>query len=49
VTEELDSGEILAQAEVAIEPGDDAAALSERILTAEHELYPATLAKFVRR
>ena len=29
VTEELDSGEILAQAEVPIKPGDDAAALAE--------------------
>jgi phosphoribosylglycinamide formyltransferase-1 len=49
VTEKLDSGAILAQTEVAIEPGDDAAALSEKILMAEHDLYPATLAKFVRR
>jgi phosphoribosylglycinamide formyltransferase-1 len=49
VTEELDSGEILAQSTVAIEPGDDVAALSERVLMAEHELYPATLAAFVRR
>ena len=49
VTEELDSGEILAQTEVAIQPDDDVASLSERILMAEHALYPATLAAFVRR
>ena len=49
VTEDLDSGEILAQATVAIEAGDDVAALSERVLMAEHALYSATLAEFVKR
>jgi len=49
VTEELDSGEILAQTTVAIEANDDVTALSERVLLAEHALYPATLAAFVRR
>jgi phosphoribosylglycinamide formyltransferase-1 len=49
VTEEVDSGEILAQSEVAIDPDDDIAALSEKVLTAEHALYPATLAEFVKR
>jgi phosphoribosylglycinamide formyltransferase-1 len=49
VTEQVDSGEILAQSEVAIEPGDDVAALSQRVLMAEHALYPATLAEFVKR
>jgi phosphoribosylglycinamide formyltransferase-1 len=49
VTEELDNGEILAQATVAIDAGDDIAALSERVLMAEHALYPATLAEFVKR
>ena len=49
VTEELDSGEILAQTTVAVEVGDDAAALSERVLMAEHALYPTALARFVRR
>ena len=49
VTEEVDSGEILAQVEVAIEAGDDVAELSKRVLMAEHALYPATLAVFVRR
>ena len=49
VTEEVDSGEILAQVEVAIEAGDDVAELSKRVLMAEHALYPATLAAFVQR
>jgi len=49
VTEEVDSGEILAQSEVAIEAGDDVASLSRRVLMAEHVLYPATLAEFVER
>jgi phosphoribosylglycinamide formyltransferase 1 len=49
VTEEVDSGEILAQADVPIEPSDDAASLAEKVLEAEHRLYPATLTEFVRR
>jgi phosphoribosylglycinamide formyltransferase 1 len=49
VSEELDSGEVLAQAEVPVEPGDDAARLAARVLNAEHALYPAALSEFVRR
>ena len=49
VTEELDSGEILAQTSVAIDACDDVVALSEKVLMAEHALYPATLAAFVQR
>ena len=49
VTEELDSGEILAQTTVAMDAGDDVAAINEKVLMAEHELYPATLAEFVKR
>lgn len=49
VTEELDSGEILAQTSVAIADCDDAIALSEKVLMAEHALYPAALAAFVQR
>ena len=49
VTEELDGGEVLAQAEVPIEPGDDADALAARVLAAEHRLYPQALKEFVRR
>jgi phosphoribosylglycinamide formyltransferase-1 len=49
VTEEVDAGQVLAQAEVAVEPGDDAASLEARVLAAEHALDPAALAEFVRR
>jgi len=49
VTEEVDSGQVLAQAEVAIGPSDDAATLEARVLEAEHTLYPAALAEFVKR
>ena len=49
VTEEVDAGEVLGQIEVPIEPGDDARALEERVLEAEHRLYPKVLREFVRR
>lgn len=43
VTPELDSGEIVAQARVAVQPGDDAQRLAARVLAEEHRLYPAAL------
>jgi len=49
VTPELDDGPVLAQTEVAILPDDDAERLAGRILIAEHQLYPATVAKYVTR
>lgn len=49
VTEQLDDGEILGQAEVRILPGDTPQALAERVLEAEHVLYPGTLRRFVSR
>ena len=49
VSEELDSGEVLARAEVPVEPGDDAAGLAARVLNAEHVLYPKALSEFVRQ
>tara|TARA_R110000824_G_scaffold12043_9_gene53025 strand:+ start:9364 stop:10329 length:966 start_codon:yes stop_codon:yes gene_type:complete len=49
VTAELDDGPVLAQTEVAILPDDDADSLASRILIAEHQLYPATLAQYVSR
>jgi phosphoribosylglycinamide formyltransferase-1 len=49
VTEELDAGEVLGQAEVAIEPGDTRETLEQRVLSAEHQLYPKVLSEFVRR
>ena len=49
VTEELDAGEVLGQAEVPILPNDDAASLEQRVLAAEHQLYPMVLSEFVNR
>jgi len=49
VTEELDAGEVLGQAEVPIEAGDTPETLEQRVLAAEHELYPRVLREFVRR
>lgn len=46
VTGELDSGEVLAQSPVRIEPRDDAETLAARVLQAEHELYPRALDEF---
>jgi phosphoribosylglycinamide formyltransferase-1 len=34
---------------VRIEPGDTPATLEQRILAAEHSLYPKVLSEFVRR
>ena len=48
VTELLDDGEIIAQAEVPVLPGDDEATLAARVLVEEHKLYPAALAKLIR-
>jgi phosphoribosylglycinamide formyltransferase-1 len=49
VTEELDAGEVLASAQVPIEPGDTAETLADRILAEEHTLYPKALKEFVNR
>ncbi|HET7574940.1 MAG TPA: phosphoribosylglycinamide formyltransferase [Sphingomicrobium sp.] len=49
VTEELDAGEVLGQAEVPIESGDTPATLEQRVLSAEHRLYPEVLNEFVER
>ena len=48
VTEALDDGEIIAQAEVPVLPGDDAETLAARVLKEEHKLYPTALAKLIR-
>lgn len=45
VEPELDAGPIIAQARVAVLPGDDADALAARVLAEEHKLYPAALAR----
>ena len=49
VTPELDSGEILGQVEVAVLPGDTAITLAERVLIAEHQLYPRIVSQFLGR
>jgi phosphoribosylglycinamide formyltransferase-1 len=49
VTEELDAGDVLGQIEIPIESGDTPQTLEQRVLTAEHALYPKALSEFVRR
>ena len=49
VTEELDGGEVLGQAEVPILPDDTPDTLAERVLAEEHRLYAQALADFVSR
>jgi len=43
----LDGGPILGQAAVPVLPGDDLAALTERVHAAEHRLYPETVRRFL--
>lgn len=49
VTPTLDDGPVLAQTEVPILAGDTPDSLADRVLIAEHRLYPATLATYIRR
>lgn len=49
VTPDLDSGEVLAQARVAIAPDDTPARLAERVRLAEHQLFPRAVAEYVSR
>jgi phosphoribosylglycinamide formyltransferase-1 len=49
VTEVLDHGAILAQAVVPVLPGDTAGALSARILTQEHLIFPQAVREFFER
>ncbi|OZB12837.1 MAG: phosphoribosylglycinamide formyltransferase [Marinobacter sp. 34-60-7] len=46
VTEELDGGPVIAQAEVAIAADDTAESLAERVQTQEHLLYPIVVRWF---
>jgi len=48
VSNELDSGRVLAQERVKILPRDDAESLAARVLEAEHRLYPMALDAFCR-
>ena len=45
----MDTGEIIAQSEVSILPGDTPETLHARIQEAEHELYPEVLARFAKQ
>ncbi|MGH6706557.1 MAG: phosphoribosylglycinamide formyltransferase [Sphingomicrobium sp.] len=49
VTPDLDSGEVLGQVEVAVLPDDTPASLAERVLIAEHQLYPRVIGQFLGR
>jgi len=49
VTEELDAGEVLGSAEVPILADDDVSGLEQRVLEAEHKLYPQVLREFAGR
>ena len=49
VTEELDAGEVLGQAEVRIEARDTPESLAQRVLKEEHRLYPKVVAEFLCR
>lgn len=46
VTPELDDGPILGQARVPVLPDDSPESLAARVLTMEHQLYPAVLRRF---
>jgi phosphoribosylglycinamide formyltransferase-1 len=46
-TLEMDAGPVLAQADVAIEPGDTESDLHERIKEVERRLYPDTIRDFL--
>jgi phosphoribosylglycinamide formyltransferase-1 len=48
VDEGVDTGEIIAQAEVDVVPGDTPESLHARIQEAEHVLYPEVVAFFAR-
>ncbi|MDG2532919.1 phosphoribosylglycinamide formyltransferase [Sphingomonas sp. HITSZ_GF] len=49
VTEELDAGEVLGQAEVRIAARDTPESLAERVLAEEHRLYPRVVAQWLAR
>jgi phosphoribosylglycinamide formyltransferase-1 len=48
VTEELDGGPVIVQAEVPVMPGDDETTLSARVQRAEHRIYPQAIEWFAR-
>ena len=46
VTEELDDGPILGQAQIDVAPGETAESLAARVLPMEHRLYPMVLRRY---
>jgi phosphoribosylglycinamide formyltransferase-1 len=48
VTEELDGGPVILQAQVAVEPTDTEATLAARVLAQEHRIYPTVIEWFAR-
>lgn len=49
VNAELDGGPVIAQARIAVHPGDDENSLAERLLREEHRLLPAVVAGIAMR
>ncbi len=49
VTEGMDEGPVIAQAEVPVLPGDTEEALAARVLAQEHRIYPAALARLAEK
>ena len=49
VTAELDVGPILEQAVVAVQPGDSAQLLAERVLVQEHAIYPRAVEQLLQK
>lgn len=48
VTEELDGGPVVIQAQVAVQPGDSENSLSARVQQQEHRIYPQAIEWFAR-
>lgn len=48
VTEELDGGPLVIQAQVKVQPGDDESTLSARVQRQEHRIYPQAIDWFAR-
>ncbi|MCG7924858.1 MAG: phosphoribosylglycinamide formyltransferase [Candidatus Thiodiazotropha taylori] len=49
VTEELDGGPLIAQAQVAVLPQDDPQSLAARVLEKEHQLYPLVVGWYAQK
>lgn len=49
VTDELDGGPLVVQAQVPVEPDDDAERLAARVLEKEHQIYPLAIRWFAEK